>query len=68
LNDIKPDMIREATGNARASAEKFAQDSKSKVGKIRTASQGVVEIEDRDAASPEWKRVRVVTTVDFFLE
>lgn len=61
-------MIREATGNARASAEKFAQDSKSKVGKIRTASQGVVEIEDRDAASPEWKRVRVVTTVDFFLE
>ena len=68
MNDIKPDMIREATGNARASAEKFAQDSKSKVGKIRTASQGVVEIEDRDAASPEWKRVRVVTTVDFFLE
>jgi hypothetical protein len=68
LNDIKPDMIREATGNARASAEKFAQDSKSKVGKIRTASQGVVEIEDRDPASPEWKRVRVVTTVDFFLE
>jgi uncharacterized protein len=68
LNDIKPDMIREATANARASAEKFAQDSKSKVGKIRTASQGVVEIEDRDAASPEWKRVRVVTTVDFFLE
>jgi hypothetical protein len=68
LNDIKPDMIREATANARASAEKFAQDSKSKVGRIRTASQGVVEIEDRDAASPEWKRVRVVTTVDFFLE
>jgi len=68
LNDIKPDMIREATANARASAEKFALDSKSKVGRIRAASQGVVEIEDRDAASPEWKRVRVVTTVDFFLE
>jgi len=68
LNDIKPDMIKEATANARVAAEKFAQDSKSKVGRIRKATQGVLEIEDRDAASPEWKMLRVVTTVDFFLE
>lgn len=68
LNKVKPDMIREATANARASAEKFAQDSHSKVGRIRKATQGVIEIEDRDAASPEWKTLRVVTTVDFFLE
>jgi uncharacterized protein len=68
LNDVKPGMIKEATANARASAEKFAQDSKSKVGRIRKATQGVLEIEDRDAASPEWKVLRVVTTVDFFLE
>jgi hypothetical protein len=68
LNDVKPDMIKEATANARAAAEKFAQDSKSKVGRIRKATQGVLEIEDRDAASPEWKTLRVVTTVDFFLE
>jgi hypothetical protein len=68
LNDVKPGMIREATANARAAAEKFAQDSHSKVGRIRKASQGVLEIEDRDAASPEWKNLRVVTTVDFFLE
>jgi len=68
VNDIKPDMIKEATANARAAAEKFAQDSKSKVGRIRRATQGALEIEDRDAASPERKVLRVVTTVDFFLE
>ncbi len=68
INDINPYMIKEATANARAAAEKFAQDSKSKVGRIRKATQGAVEIEDRDAASPEKKILRVVTTVDFFLE
>ena len=68
VNDIKPDMIREATANARAAAEKFAQDSKSKVGRIRKATQGALDIEDRDVASPERKVLRVVTTVDFFLE
>ncbi len=68
VNDIKPDMIREATANARAAAEKFAQDSSSKVGRIRKANQGVLDIVDRDAASPERKILRVVTTVDFFLE
>jgi hypothetical protein len=68
VNDIKPDMIKEATANARAAAEKFAQDSRSRVGRIRRATQGALEIEDRDAASPERKVLRVVTTVDFFLE
>jgi hypothetical protein len=68
INQIKPDMIQEATANARASAEKFAQDSKTKVGAIRRATQGAVEIEDRDKASPEKKIIRVVTTVDFFVE
>ncbi len=68
VNETKPDMIREATANARVAAEKFAQDSHSKVGRIRRATQGVLEISDRDAASPELKVLRVVTTVDFFLE
>ena len=68
VNDVKPPMIKEATANARIAAEKFAQDSNSKVGRIRRATQGVLEIEDRDAASPEWKVLRVVTTVDFFLD
>lgn len=68
LNDIKPKMIEEATKNARASAEKFAADSDSKLGKIRTANQGQFSISDRDANTPYIKSVRVVTTVDYYLK
>lgn len=68
VNETKPDMIREATANARKSAERFAQDSQTRVGAIRRASQGVLEIDDRDPASPERKLLRVVTTVEFFME
>lgn len=67
LNDIKPAMIEEATKNAREAAEKFAVDSDSKVGKIKTASQGLFSITNRDMNSPHIKTVRVVTTVEFYL-
>ncbi len=67
LNDIKPDMIRQATLNAREAASQFAKDSGSKVGAIRNASQGYFTIEDRDANSPDWKKIRVVTTIEYFL-
>ena len=67
LNDIKPEMIQEATKNARSAAERFAEDSDSKVGKIRNASQGYFSINDRDRNSPDVKLVRVVTNVDYFL-
>ncbi|MBO5785381.1 MAG: SIMPL domain-containing protein, partial [Bacteroidaceae bacterium] len=49
LNKIKPDMIEESTKNARATAEKFAKDSESKLGKIRSASQGQFSIDNRDS-------------------
>ena len=68
LNDIKPGMIAEATGNAREAADKFAADSKSRLGKIKTASQGQFDISDRDPYTPYLKKVRVVSTIVFYLE
>lgn len=67
LNDIKPGMIEEATKNARAAAEKFAKDSDSKLGKIKRANQGQFSIYDRDINTPYIKTVRVVTSIDYYL-
>ena len=68
LNKIKPQMIEEATKNAREAAEKFAKDSESKLGKIKQANQGQFSISDRDANTPYIKNVRVVTTIAYSLE
>ncbi|HBY02379.1 MAG TPA: hypothetical protein DEG92_07575 [Rikenellaceae bacterium] len=67
LNEIKPAMIEEATKNARASAEKFAKDSNSKIGRIKSANQGQFSISDRDGNSPHIKIVRVVSTIEYLL-
>jgi len=67
LNEVKPDMIEEATRQARVVAEKFAADSQSRLGKIRTASQGQFSIIDRDRNNPHIKKVRVVSTVQYYL-
>ena len=61
-------MIAEATKNAREAANKFAEDSESKLGKIKSAYQGQFSIEDRDNYTPYIKTVRVVTTLTYFLE
>lgn len=68
LNEIKPEMIAEATENARKAAEKFAEDSGSKIGKIKTARQGQFSIEDRDNYTPYIKNVRVVTSINYYIE
>lgn len=68
LNSIKPEMIAEATANARQAADKFASDSDSKLGKIKTASQGQFSIEDRDQYTPNIKTVRIVTYITYYLE
>lgn len=82
LNSIKPDMITEATRNARAAADRFASDSGSKVGTIRQANQGVFSISPADQGSEEaegaegnlnadstlMKNVRVVTSVQYYLD
>lgn len=67
LNEIKPEMIAEATKDARRAAMQFADDSGSKVGKIRSAQQGYFSIEDLDSYTPDVKKVRVVTTVEYLL-
>ena len=68
LNAIKPEMIAEATKNARVAAEQFANDSGSKVGRILNATQGLFSIESVDASLPDKMSVRVVTTVVYELK
>lgn len=68
LNEIKPSMIAESLVKARESAEEFAKNSHSTIGKMRTASQGYFEIEDLDENTPQVKKVRVVTTVEYYLK
>lgn len=68
LNGIKPEMVAEATKNARATAQKFAEDSDSRIGKIRSATQGQFTIYDRDQNTPHIKVVRVVTTIEYSLK
>ncbi len=74
LNEIKPEMIARATAAARESAEQFARDANAEVGKLRRANQGVFQIRARDQAAgmsqtqQAEKTVRVVTTIDYYLE
>jgi hypothetical protein len=68
LNRIKPQMIEVATKNARLAAQKFAKDSNSKLGKIKSASQGYFSITNRDESTPYIKKVRVVTSVRYYLD
>lgn len=67
LESIKPEMIADATRDARAAADQFARDAEASVGSIRRASQGYFSIEDVDPFTPEIKRVRVVTSIDYIL-
>lgn len=77
LNDIKPEMIAEATRNARDGAQRFASDSDTAVGGIRSATQGYFSVGARDGDVSEegsgerdspFQKVRLVTTIEFFLD
>jgi len=78
LNELKPEMIAEATRNARRSAERFARDSGAAVGQIKTASQGYFSVGARDGddcddcgssgGSTPFQKVRVVTTIDYDID
>jgi hypothetical protein len=73
LNDVRPEMIAEATKSARSGAEQFARDSGAALGGIRSATQGSFEILGRDEVGYEpaaqlFKKIRVVTTVSYRLK
>ena len=67
LNDIKPAMVEEATRNAREVAQKFAEDSNSQLGKLKSARQGQFSITNRDSNTAHVKKIRVVSTLEYYL-
>ena len=68
INSIKPEMLAEAIKNARASAVQFAEESGSSLGAVSRGNQGVFDISDKDPGSPEYKKIRVVSTLRFLLK
>jgi hypothetical protein len=68
LNSIKPEMLAEAIKNARETANQFADNSDSSVGGIARGNQGVFDITEKDPGSPEYKKIRVVSTLRFLLK
>ncbi len=68
LNSIKPEMLAEAIKNARSTASQFAKNTDSTVGSVTRGNQGVFEIEDKDPGSPEYKKIRLVSTLRFLLK
>ena len=67
LNELKPEMVAEATVNARIVASKFADDANAKLGSLKSARQGQFEIES-DEVMPHMRKVRVVTTMEYYLK
>lgn len=68
LNSVKPDMLAEAIKNARDTAKQFADNSGSMVGSVSRGNQGVFDITDKDPGSPEYKKIRLVSTLRFLLK
>ncbi|MEK7564282.1 MAG: SIMPL domain-containing protein [Patescibacteria group bacterium] len=68
INSIKPEMLAEAIKNAKTSAKQFATESGSRLGSVSRANQGVFDITDKDPGSPEYKKIRVVSSLRFLLK
>jgi uncharacterized protein len=67
INSIKPQMLEEAIQNAKETANQFAQNSGSRLGRVTRGNQGVFDITDKDPGSPEYKKVRLVSTLRFLI-
>jgi len=68
LNSIKPEMLAEALKNAKETASQFAQNTGSSLGGVSRGNQGVFDITDKDPSSPEYKKIRLVSTLRFLLQ
>jgi len=67
INSVKPEMLVEAIKNAKDTATQFAKEAGSKLGNVARGNQGVFDITDKDPGSPEYKKIRVVSTLRFLL-
>jgi uncharacterized protein len=67
INSIKPQMLEEAIQNAKETAEQFAQNAGSRLGRVTRGNQGVFDITDKDPGSPEYKKIRLVSTLRFLI-
>ena len=68
INSIKPEMLTDAINNAKITAEQFAKNANSSLGEVVRGNQGVFEITDKDPGSPEYKKIRLVSTLRFLLD
>jgi uncharacterized protein len=68
INSIKPEMLAEALKNAKETAQKIAQESGSNLGGLHRGNQGVFDITEKDPGSPEYKKIRLVSTLSFLLK
>ncbi len=68
INSVKPAMLAEAIKNAKETATQFAKESGSHLGSVNRGNQGVFDINDKDQGSPEYKKIRVVSTLRFLLD
>ena len=68
INSVKPEMLAEAIKNARTSASQFAQESGSRLGAVSRGNQGVFDVTEKDPGSPEYKKIRVVSSLRFLLK
>lgn len=68
LNSIKPEMLAESIKNARDTAAQLASNSGASVGSVTRGNQGVFDISEKDPGSPEWKKIRLVSTLRFLIK
>ena len=67
INSVKPEMLAEALKNAKDTAAQIAKESGSALGELHRGNQGTFDITDKDPGSPEYKKIRVVSTLRFLL-